>query len=79
MLDAGSPVFNIGEYVEILGPVDPVLFETALRRIVAENDALHLRVLDGDGRDCSPGTVASRLHRGRAMLKTKLSCHKCLK
>jgi nonribosomal peptide synthetase DhbF len=50
MLDAGSPVFNIGEYVEILGPVDPVLFETALRRIVAENDALHLRVLDGDDR-----------------------------
>jgi RNA polymerase sigma-70 factor (ECF subfamily) len=29
--------------------------------------------------DCSPGTVASRLHRGRAILKTKLSCHKCLK
>jgi RNA polymerase sigma-70 factor (ECF subfamily) len=29
--------------------------------------------------DCSPGTVASRLHRGRAMLKTKLSCQKCLK
>ena len=29
--------------------------------------------------DCSPGTVASRLHRGRAILKTKLSCHKCVK
>ena len=29
--------------------------------------------------DCSPGTVASRLHRGRAMLKTKLSCYKCVK
>jgi RNA polymerase sigma-70 factor (ECF subfamily) len=29
--------------------------------------------------DCLPGTVASRLHRGRAMLRTKLSCHKCLK
>ena len=29
--------------------------------------------------DCSAGTVASRLHRGRAILKTKLSCHKCVK
>lgn len=34
--------------------------------------------------ECSPGTVASRLHRARAMLKTKLlktrlSCQKCLK
>jgi RNA polymerase sigma-70 factor, ECF subfamily len=34
--------------------------------------------------DCSPGTVASRLHRARAMLKTKLlksrlSSHKCVK
>lgn len=27
--------------------------------------------------DCSPGTVASRLHRARAMLKTKLSGQKC--
>jgi RNA polymerase sigma-70 factor (ECF subfamily) len=29
--------------------------------------------------DCSQGTVASRLHRGRAMLKSKLSCYKCVK
>jgi RNA polymerase sigma-70 factor, ECF subfamily len=29
--------------------------------------------------ECSPGTVASRLHRGRAILKTKLSCQKCAK
>jgi RNA polymerase sigma-70 factor (ECF subfamily) len=28
---------------------------------------------------CSPGTVASRLHRGRGMLKTKLSCQRCAK
>jgi RNA polymerase sigma-70 factor (ECF subfamily) len=27
--------------------------------------------------ECSPGTVASRLHRARAMLKTKLSCQRC--
>jgi RNA polymerase sigma-70 factor (ECF subfamily) len=29
--------------------------------------------------DCAPGTVASRLHRARAMLKAKLSYQKCLK
>jgi RNA polymerase sigma-70 factor, ECF subfamily len=29
--------------------------------------------------ECSPGTVASRLHRARAMLKTKLSWQKCMK
>jgi RNA polymerase sigma-70 factor (ECF subfamily) len=29
--------------------------------------------------DCAPGTVASRLHRARTMLKAKLSCQKCLK
>jgi RNA polymerase sigma-70 factor, ECF subfamily len=28
---------------------------------------------------CSPGTVASRLHRARAMLKKKLSWQKCVK
>ncbi|HWF03116.1 MAG TPA: hypothetical protein VHA06_05480 [Candidatus Angelobacter sp.] len=29
--------------------------------------------------DCAPGTVASRLHRARTMLKAKLSYQKCLK
>lgn len=29
--------------------------------------------------ECSPGTVASRLHRARAMLKKKLSVQKCAK
>jgi RNA polymerase sigma-70 factor (ECF subfamily) len=28
---------------------------------------------------CSPGTVASRVHRGRKMLKRKLSCQPCVK
>ena len=45
-LAPASPMYNIGEYLEILGPVDPKLFETALRRVVAETDALHLRVVE---------------------------------
>jgi RNA polymerase sigma-70 factor (ECF subfamily) len=28
---------------------------------------------------CTPGTVASRLHRGRSILRAKLSCQKCAK
>ncbi|HEX5433191.1 MAG TPA: RNA polymerase sigma factor [Candidatus Angelobacter sp.] len=28
---------------------------------------------------CSPGTIASRVHRGRNILKKKLSCEKCVK
>ncbi|MEV7589826.1 amino acid adenylation domain-containing protein [Streptomyces sp. NPDC089922] len=39
-LDPESPVFNVGQYVEIQGPVDPELFTAALRRTVAECDAL---------------------------------------
>ena len=29
--------------------------------------------------DCPEGTVGSRLHRARAMLKTKLSVQRCVK
>ena len=43
MLDPASANQNIGEYVEILGALDPLCFELALRESVAETDALHLR------------------------------------
>lgn len=43
-----SPIFRAGEYLEIHGPIDPELFERALRRVVDEVDALHLRFLDTD-------------------------------
>ncbi|MFE7100335.1 condensation domain-containing protein, partial [Streptomyces erythrochromogenes] len=39
-LDPASPVFNVGQYVEIQGPLDPDLFTTALRRTVSECEAL---------------------------------------
>jgi len=47
-LDLGSPAYNIAEYFDILGPVDPERFEKALRRVVAEADALHIRVVESD-------------------------------
>ena len=43
-----SPVFNVGEYLEIRGQLDIGIFEAALRRIVYETDAFHLRFA-GDG------------------------------
>src|SRR4051812_35545053 len=48
MLDPADPCYNIGEYVEIAGAVDPRKFELALRQVVAATDALHLRFIETD-------------------------------
>ncbi|GAA2657407.1 non-ribosomal peptide synthetase [Paractinoplanes durhamensis] len=45
-LDPASPLYLGAEYVEILGPVDEVRFEAALRHTVEECESLHLRVMD---------------------------------
>ncbi|MFF9088256.1 amino acid adenylation domain-containing protein [Streptomyces sp. NPDC014991] len=47
-VDPDSPIFRAAEYLEIHGAVDPQLFERALRRLVDEADALHVRFLDTD-------------------------------
>ncbi|MFE9372984.1 amino acid adenylation domain-containing protein [Streptomyces sp. NPDC006711] len=50
-LDPGSPAYNTAEYVHIHGPVDPAVFEKALRHVVAEAEALNVRfVTDETGR-----------------------------
>ncbi|MBV9730435.1 MAG: non-ribosomal peptide synthetase, partial [Pseudonocardiales bacterium] len=46
-LNTANRVYKLGEYVEIYGPVDPVLFEAALRRVVGEVDSLHVRFVEG--------------------------------
>src|SRR5262245_60432135 len=46
-LDLKSPVYNAGECIEIAGPVDPALFETAVRRAVQEAEVLHARFVSG--------------------------------
>ncbi|MFF3346577.1 amino acid adenylation domain-containing protein [Streptomyces sp. NPDC002779] len=38
---------RLGEYLDIHGPVDPGLFETALRQVVEETDALRVRLVPG--------------------------------
>ncbi|WP_327260474.1 amino acid adenylation domain-containing protein [Streptomyces sp. NBC_01232] len=46
-LDPDSPVYNVGQYVEIDGPLDAGLFVTALRQTVAESEALTARFAEG--------------------------------
>jgi len=42
------PAFNLGEYVRIAGPVDPALFEAALRQVIAETEAARIHFLESD-------------------------------
>src|SRR3981081_1054972 len=48
-IDQSSSTYNLAEYLEIGGSVDATLFEMALRQVVAETEALHVRfVSDAD-------------------------------
>ncbi|WP_322724473.1 SDR family NAD(P)-dependent oxidoreductase [Streptomyces spongiae] len=61
-LDPRSPAYNTGEYLEIHGPVDRDLFEAALRRTVAETEALGLRFIDtAEGPRCTPVPIDDRV------------------
>ncbi|MER7728755.1 amino acid adenylation domain-containing protein [Streptomyces sp. NPDC096323] len=46
-LDPLSPAQNTAECLEIDGPLDPDVFAAALRRVIAETDALRVRIEDG--------------------------------
>ncbi|RLU89136.1 non-ribosomal peptide synthetase [Streptomyces griseocarneus] len=46
-LDPLSPAQNTAECLEIDGPLDPGLFAGTLRQVVAESEALRVRVTDG--------------------------------
>ena len=48
-LDLSSPAYNIGEYLEIDGPVVLPLFERALRQVVSESDSLCLQITEQSG------------------------------
>ncbi|GAA2610023.1 non-ribosomal peptide synthetase [Streptomyces lienomycini] len=45
-LESTNSVYRVGEYVRINGPLDPELFERAVRRTVGEVDALHVRFVE---------------------------------
>jgi Condensation domain len=46
-LNTANRVYKLGYYVEICGPVDPVLFEATLRQVVGEADSLRVRFVEG--------------------------------
>jgi len=47
-LDPQDSSYNIAECVEIIGPLDPAIFQKAVRQVVAATDALHLRFIETD-------------------------------
>ncbi|WP_405503701.1 amino acid adenylation domain-containing protein [Streptomyces anulatus] len=42
-LDSKNSVYKVGEYIRINGPLDRALFERAVRQVIDEVDALHVR------------------------------------
>ncbi|MEW2219058.1 condensation domain-containing protein [Streptomyces sp. NPDC006990] len=64
-LDPEDRSFNIGEYCDIAGPVDPDLLQQALREVVAATPALRARFDIGDEGLCQylDDTVETPLHR----------------
>jgi len=49
ILHPDVPLYTIGGYVWIAGPVDPARFEQALNRVIADNDALRILLHEGEG------------------------------
>ena len=45
-INPSSPTYNIGEYIAIHGPIDPGLFEQALRQVVIKSEALCVRIVE---------------------------------
>ncbi|GLU48920.1 non-ribosomal peptide synthetase [Nocardiopsis ansamitocini] len=48
-VDVTNPVYNVGQYVDIPAALDPRLLAAALRKAVAEAEALRTRFADADG------------------------------
>jgi arthrofactin-type cyclic lipopeptide synthetase A len=49
-----SPLYNIGGYVELTGPLDPALLQSALEYLVEANDALRIVLRSNVGHDGLP-------------------------
>src|SRR5438309_599572 len=48
-LDPQSAVYHVGEYLELDGPIDPLVVEHATRRVVEEAEAIRARFVEVDG------------------------------
>jgi len=60
ILHPDVPLYNIGGYVRIEGPIDPALFEKSLNQVIAENDAL--RIILHEGESLPTQTFAENVH-----------------
>jgi len=60
ILHPDVPLYNIGGYVRIEGPIDSAIFEKALNQIIAENDAL--RIIIHEGESLPTQTFAENVH-----------------
>ena len=54
MLHADLPLYNIGGYVEIPGPIDPDLFEQAANLLAQKHDVLRTLLIDEQDEDGIP-------------------------
>ena len=48
-LDPQNAAFNVGDYLEILGPIDPAKFEATLRQVIRETESLRIRLVERAG------------------------------
>ncbi|MFI5532982.1 amino acid adenylation domain-containing protein [Kitasatospora sp. NPDC051853] len=48
-IDPENPCYNVGQYVELDGPVDAALLERALRQVLTEAGGLDFRLAERDG------------------------------
>jgi glyine---[glycyl-carrier protein] ligase len=46
-VDPHNSIYNLGQYIEIHGVIDPALFEAALREILVEAEALRIQISEG--------------------------------
>jgi hypothetical protein len=45
-INPSSPAYNIGEYIEIHGSIDPAMFERALQTVISEVDVLRVQFVE---------------------------------
>jgi Condensation domain len=48
-LEPQNAAFNVGDYLEILGPIDPAQFEATLRQVILETELLRIRLVERAG------------------------------
>jgi amino acid adenylation domain-containing protein/non-ribosomal peptide synthase protein (TIGR01720 family) len=44
IVDPDNPIYNLGQYIEIRGAIDPTLFEAALQQVLVEAEALCVQI-----------------------------------